>query len=207
MVAFFDTWTYEHLSVESGFEWHIKHCKCPSCQKRIFILFQRKIPGTQVSISDRFFSAMVYPSGTSRSPVPPEVPQDIASDYSEACMVLSISPKASAALSRRCLQHLLRNAANVPAGDLYNEIQDAISNSRMPSYLADQVDQIRKIGNMSAHPMKSKQTGMIVEVEPHEAEWTLDVLELLFDFYYVQPAIAKAKAAQLVAKVADAKKN
>lgn len=122
-------------------------------------------------------------------------------------MVLSISPKASAALSRRCLQHLLRNAANVPAGDLYNEIQDAISNSRMPSYLADQVDQIRKIGNMSAHPMKSKQTGMIVEVEPHEAEWTLDVLELLFDFYYVQPAIAKAKAAQLVAKVADAKKN
>jgi len=41
--------------------------------------------------------------------------------------------------------------------------------------------------------MKDTTTGEIVDVEPHEAEWNLDVLESLFDFYYVQPALAKAK--------------
>jgi len=30
-----------------------------------------------------------------------------------------------------------------------------------------------------------------VDVEPDEAEWNLNVLEQLFDFYYVQPARAK----------------
>jgi hypothetical protein len=29
-------------------------------------------------------------------------------------------------------------------------------------------------------------------VEPGEAEWSLDVLEPQFDFYYVQPAMLKA---------------
>ena len=35
--------------------------------------------------------------------------------------------------------------------------------------------------------MKSKTTGEIVEVEPSEAEWKLDVIEMLFDFLFVQP--------------------
>ena len=49
--------------------------------------------------------------------------QGIVEDYKEACLVLSDSPKASAALSRRCLQNLLRGAAGVKPGDLSIEIQ------------------------------------------------------------------------------------
>ena len=30
-------------------------------------------------------------------------------------------------------------------------------------------------------------------MEPSEAEWLLNILEQLFDFYFVQPARAKAK--------------
>lgn len=41
--------------------------------------------------------------------------------------------------------------------------------------------------------MKSQKTGQIVDVEPGEAEWTLDVLDALFDFYLVQPAILSEK--------------
>jgi hypothetical protein len=48
---------------------------------------------------------MVYPVGAKRGPVPKEVPDAIAIDYIEACNVLPISAKASAALSRRCLQN------------------------------------------------------------------------------------------------------
>jgi hypothetical protein len=36
-------------------------------------------------------------------------------------------------------------------------------------------------------------SGEVVPVEPHEAEWNLEVLESLFDFYFVQPASAKAR--------------
>ena len=45
-----------------------------------------------------------------------------------------------------------------------------------------------------------------VRVEPGEAEWNLDVLEALFDFYYVQPAKHKKKKAALNKKLADAGK-
>jgi hypothetical protein len=49
--------------------------------------------------------------------------------------------------------------------------------------------------------------GEIVDVKPHEAEWNLDLLESLFDFYYVQPARAKAKRDAFNKKLVDAGKQ
>ena len=73
----------------------------------------------------------------------------------------------------------------------------------MPSHLTESIDAIRNIGNFAAHPQKNTSTGEIVEVEFGEAEWILDVLESLFDFYFVQPAILKAKKDALNKKLAD----
>ena len=47
----------------------------------------------------------------------------------------------------------------------------------MPEHIRGAIDHIRHYGNYGAHPIKSDETGDIVEVEPGEAEWTLDVLE------------------------------
>jgi hypothetical protein len=146
------------------------------------------------------------PRGASRLPCPPEVPAELAEDYNEACLVFPDSEKASAALSRRCLQHLLREHARVKPGNLADEIQEVLDSGKLPSYLSDSIDGIRNVGNFAAHPMKSRQTGEILPVEPHEAEWNLDVLESLFDFYFVQPAILKAKRAALDTKLAAAGK-
>ena len=41
-------------------------------------------------------------------------------------------------------------------------------------------------------------------MEPGEADWNLDVLESLFDFYYVQPAMLLAKRDALNAKLVAA---
>jgi hypothetical protein len=49
-------------------------------------------------------------------------------------------------------------------------------------------------------------TAAIVEVEMGEAEWLLDVLQELFDHYFVGRAQAKKKRDALNAKLADAKK-
>lgn len=148
----------------------------------------------------------VWPKGISRAPVPKEVPPEIVEDYKEACLVLSDSPKASAALSRRCLQNLLRTAAGVKHGDLNSEIQQVLDAGKLPAQIAENIDAVRHIGNFASHPNKSNSTGEVVPVEPHEAEWNLDVLESLFDFYFVQPARAKARRDALNKKLADAGK-
>jgi hypothetical protein len=73
-----------------------------------------------------------------------------------------------------------------------------LDTKQLPSTIADSIDSVRHIGNFAAHPIKSQSTGEIVDVEPNEAEWNLDVLESLFDFYYVLPAKAQAKKRTLI---------
>ena len=139
-----------------------------------------------------------------RPPLPPEVPEKYAEDYKEASLVLSDSPKASAALSRRCLQHLLRDEFNVKPGTLADEIQQVIDGGKLPTYLIEAIDGVRNIGNFAAHPLKSQSTGEIIDVEPGEAEWNLDVLEGLFDFFFVQTEKLKLRRDALNKKLVDA---
>ena len=82
-----------------------------------------------------------------------------------------------------------------------------LDRATLPSHIADGLDAVRNIGNFAAHPIKSQSTGEIVPVEPGEAEWNLDVLESLFDFYFVSPARTKARKEALNKKLADAGKR
>ncbi len=148
---------------------------------------------------------MVCPRGSARS-VAAEVPAKFADDYREAALVLGDSPKVSAALSRRCLQHLLRERAGVNKPDLAQEIQEVIDSGSLPSRLCEDIDAVRNIGNFAAHPMKSTSSGEILPVEVGEAEWNLDVLDGLFDFYFVEPAKRKIRIDELNAKLASAGK-
>jgi len=101
------------------------------------------------------------------------------------------------------LQNILRGVAAVTPADLAKEIQEALDKKMFPSYISESLDAVRNIGNFAAHPLKSKSTGEIVPVEPGEAEWTLDVLDSLFDFYFVQPSILKRKRDALNKKLGD----
>jgi hypothetical protein len=75
----------------------------------------------------------------------------------------------------------------------------------LPGYISQNLDAVRNFGNFGAHPMFTA-VGEIVKVEPNEAEWTLDIIDDLFDFYYVKPAHAAAKRAALDAKLKQAGK-
>jgi hypothetical protein len=205
------TWWSAFLGRDSQDAWLLVRRRCPTCNQFIFNLDNGQGPiaadgQTNVRLNATKTSTMVVPRGISRAPVPSEVPPQIAEDYKEACLVLTDSAKASAALSRRCLQNLLRLAAGVKPGDLSGEIQQVLDSGKLPSDTADNIDAIRNIGNFAAHPNKSKSTGDIVAVEPHEAEWNLEVLESLFDFYFVEPARAKARRDALNKKLIDAGK-
>jgi len=94
------------------------------------------------------------------------------------------------------LQHILRDHFKLNRPSLAQEIDDFLKLKDVPSYLSGAVDAVRNIGNFAAHPLKDSNTGTIVDVEPGEAEWLLEVLESLFDFAFVQPArLANRKAA------------
>jgi len=172
----------QHIYHENDELATLQMCRCTNCGK-VIIFFDDK---------------MIFPLGATRSSAPKEVSPDIARDFNEAYLVEPLSKKASAALARRCLQNMLHQQG-ITKRNLSEEIDEAMKT--LPSHLSDAIDAIRSIGNFAAHPIKSDSTGDIVDVEEGETEWILDVLEQLFDFYYVQPAITKAKKAALNAKL------
>lgn len=209
LVAFHDKEEEKYLGQDCEGPWGISTVKCPTCD-RMIVFFGRAIMlrSHQGGIYMQGFESkvLVRPRASMRPPAPPEVPTELSLDYHEACLVLADSPQASAALSRRCLQSLLRDHAGVKKADLSKEIQEVIDSGKLPSFVTEALDAIRNVGNFAAHPIKSSATGEIHKVEPGEAEWTLEVLETLFDFYFVQPAILKRRRAALDAKLSDAGK-
>lgn len=188
------------LGTDKNWDWLIDHFNCPLCYRIIIRLVWCNKSGIEQGVR------LIFPKSISRQSLPSEVPDDFADDYKEACLVLADSPKASAALTRRCLQHILREKAKVKHGALADEIQEVIDNALLPADILTIVDAVRVVGNFSAHPIKSQTTGEIVTVELGEAELNLDVIEALFDFYFVRPAVVQAKKDALNKKLADAGK-
>ncbi len=206
LTAFHDKRTMAVLGEDRTSQWTIVTRMCPSCQKFIISLIEdyERYSESRGFMEQREF--FCYPSGYARTPLGPEVPKSFADDYREACVTIAYSPKASAALSRRCLQHILREKAGIKQGNLADEIQQVIDSGKLPTHLTESLDAVRNIGNFAAHPMKSTASGEILDVEPGEAEWTLDVLESLFDFYFTQPELLKKKRENLNEKLKKAGK-
>jgi len=221
LVSFFVKWFYIFFASNTDWiqdkdgVWGIRFCMCPTCNKIIIQLGKLRGKYVEPSNSSKtnplnapgyYDWKLMKPKTISRSPLPSEVTPEFANDYKEACLIIADSLKASAALSRRCLQNLLREKAKTTKKDLSNQIQEVIDSKKLPSYLSEDLDAVRNIGNFGAHPIKSKRTGEIIEVEPGEAEWNLNILEQLFDFYFVQPEISRKRRENLNKKLKDAGK-
>jgi hypothetical protein len=176
--------------------------QCPNCGRLIMSIEERILDesGEVVDVE----RSIIWPLSSGRPPAPLEVPEHIARDYNEASLVLPFSPKASAALSRRCLQVVLWEAGETKSTNLSRQIDEALPS--LPTHIAHNVDAIRQIGNFAAHEQKSEHTGEILDIEPGEAEWNLDVLEALFDFYYVKPELERRKREALNEKLEEAGK-
>ena len=203
---FHDTPSTVNLGNDTEGAWALLTRKCPACNKAIFELWcchQVTGSGKGVHIAAPKYHYLARPKTAGRPAPPAEVPNDFAEDYKEACLVIADSPKASAALSRRCLQHLLREKGGVKPGNLANEIQQVLDSGKLPTYISEAIDAVRNIGNFAAHPLKDESSGEVLPVEPGEAEWNLDVLEALFDFYFVQPELLRKKRENLNKKLQD----
>jgi Domain of unknown function (DUF4145) len=210
-IAFHVEWELKNLRSATPKDttgWTVAVTRCPACEGETIRLLHNDSPPA----SDRavpLLDFVAYPRTTHRRPTPKELPADIKEDYEEACMVLPVSNKASATLSRRCLQAILRGQGYMHK-DLAKQIDALLAESdptkAISTALRQSVDAIRSFGNFSAHPVTDQTTLQIIPVDPGEAEWCLEILEEMFDHYYVRPAIVAARRAALDAKLAAAGK-
>ena len=136
--------------------------------------------------------------------VPSEVPQEFAEDYVEAWTILGDSPKASAALGRLCLERILVEKSGVPGvtgKNLKQDIEKVVQSNSLPTGISKLLDAPRLLGNLAVHARKSSETGTIVPVEPWEAEFCLEIIELLFDHYFVTTKKNEDRLKRLMDKV------
>lgn len=184
--------------------WHALLTLCPECEGPIV-----KLEG-RVTITDQLtVNRVVFPTSATQVSVSDEVPEGMREDYIEAFMVLPISPKASAALSRRILQSILSEngyqGSNL-AKQVDTVLNDLDPQKVLPLYVKNKVDVIRNFGNFSAHPITDQTTLQVIDVEPEEAEWCLEIVSDLFEHYYIRPAADAKKLADLNQKLSQAGK-
>lgn len=193
-------------------------CPRPDC-KRFSLYLKKGRPyyasgGTHTYI-DGFTPSetkIIRPEALLPNSIPPGTPKEIERDYVEATMVLNISLNASAALSRRCLQNILRQRSsqdvqNFPQnGSLYQEIEAVMESKKLPPTINDKLHAIRELGNLAAHPLQDKYTSLIVPVELGEAKLILDIINDLLYYYYIQVPKTKQTIAGISKKIDATKK-
>ncbi|REG08746.1 DUF4145 domain-containing protein [Pelolinea submarina] len=188
-------------TIGTGIEYDI----CPECNEPIIRVVHGPVENEdfleddneEVILDDK---KIVYPYSIEIG-LSEDIPDIYKEDFIEAMKLMSQSPKASAALSRRLLQKLLIDEAKIKGASLSIQIEKFCSNDDIPSVLKESVDAIRNIGNFAAHPLKDKNTGEIIEVEPGEAEWSLDIVRGLFDYFFIQPARLQRRRDELNIKL------
>ncbi len=155
--------------------WWLEKIDCPACERIILRLIcssgavatplaqgSSQIPDGNERV------ILVRPRVANRPPVPLEVPPEFAKDYIAACVVIADSPEASAALSRRCLQQILRDKAQVQQpNNLAKAIEEVVRNHRLPTDLADSLDVVRNIGNFGAIQIR-------VCIQARSLKWSLE---------------------------------
>ena len=180
-IFFHDEWSsFGPFIVDCEARFQIKHAICASCKRAIIRINRSPYDHATGNVS-RAGIAIVYPRASAR-PVAKEVDEKFAKDFREACLVLADSEAASAALSRRCLQNLLQEKEGTKSRDLSKQIQEILDSGKLPSHLGQAIDAVRATGNFAAHPIKSTNTGEVIDVEPGEAEWNPGYLRGAFRF-------------------------
>lgn len=185
-------------------------CLNESCKKRtlrfaVYTVYTNQIGRQQQG--RRIYTWNLIPESSAKT-LPSYIPVPIREDYYEACRIRDLSPKASATLSRRCLQGMIRDFCGIARGKLINEIKELrrlIDEDAAPRGVDEAavkaIDNVREIGNIGAH--MEKDIGVIIDVDPDEAQILIELIESLFDEWYVARHDREQRFARLNAIAAE----
>ncbi len=186
--------------------WAIERYYCRTCKKSIIFLVPGERPLSRGGISITWKDderKLIYPR-VGRA-ISQDVPEIYRQDYQEASLIIQDSPRASAALGRRCLQNIIRNELKITKSNLFEEINECIERGLLPSRLSDDLHTLRELGNLAAHPLTSTVTGEILPVEQQEAEYTLAILEDIFEHLFITPIKHKKRREKISGKLKETK--
>lgn len=147
--------------------------KCPTCDEYVI-----RVKGAGSAVSD--VDVQIRPL-SSANKYPEYIPESIRNDYEEACAIVNLSPKASATLSRRCLQGMIRDFWDITDKTLAKEI--SLLEDKVPATQRKVLQSLRQIGNIGAHPEADVNT--IIDIEPKDAGKLIRVIEFFIDKWYI----------------------
>ena len=147
--------------------------KCPNCGEYTILA-----EGMGTKVKD--VSMQIRPKSLAKQ-FPEYIPEVIRNDYEEAYAIINLSPKASATLSRRCLQGMIRDFWDIKESNLAKAIEKL--EEKIPAQQWKVIDGVRRIGNIGAH--MEKDINLIVDIEPDEAQRLIKLIELLLEQWYV----------------------
>lgn len=177
----------------------IEFYKCPNCGE--YSIFAT---GVGEKVTDLNMS--IRPNSTAKQ-FPNYIPKALLNDYEEACAIVNLSPKASATLSRRCLQGMIRDFWDIKESNLAKAIGQLEHKIPVPQWRV--IDGVRRIGNIGAH--MEKDINLIVDIEPGEAQKLIKLIEHLLEQWYInrheQEQLYKDIIGIDESKQADRKKN
>jgi hypothetical protein len=171
-------------------------CPNPKCKRFTLTaaLFKAgRDPNHQWQVGEHLRDWTLIPASRAQS-FPAYIPKAIIEDYGEACLIRDLSPKASATLSRRCLQGMIRDFWQVKAGRLVDEI--AAIKDKVDPLTWQAIDAVRKVGNIGAH--MEADINVIVDVEPNEAALLIGLVEALLKDWYMARETKKEHLTSLV---------
>jgi hypothetical protein len=178
-------------------------CPNPNCEKFTLMatLYESEhTPQGGEHLLKKVQSWSLVPASASKH-FPDYVPRPIREDYGEACLIRDLSPKASATLSRRCIQGILRDFWRVNPGRLVEEIEQVKDRVDLITWGA--IEAVRKLGNIGAH--MEKDINVIVDVDPKEAALLIGLVETLLQEWYVAREERKARMGAVIAAAASKK--
>jgi Domain of unknown function (DUF4145) len=198
-----------HISKEYGYclsTTSIIVCPNPKCRK---IKLSQRIAFGQLRCTPELSDNWDLWPESNAKPFPDYIPEALRNDYQEACLIKTKSPKASATLSRRCLQGMIRDFWGVKdKNNLYQEIQSIKDEIDPLTFKA--IDAVRNIGNIGAHMGKDVDlmidVNLMIDVDPGEADMLIGLIETLFKDWYIRKHEREANMESLV-EMAQQKKD
>jgi hypothetical protein len=176
------------------------HCANPECEELVIRMHEdaRLRSGLEtVVLRPRAAVPYAFSGG---------VPEDFLRDYGEAVVILQASPRMSAVLSRRILADLLERYAKLTDFSLKARIDAFVKNTSHPYDLRENLGHLVEMGNFGAHTQTNDQAE-VVDVSAEEAEWTLGLVERLFDYFILTPEKDKRMREQFDKKLEEAKRK
>ncbi|MFT9267022.1 DUF4145 domain-containing protein [Oenococcus sp.] len=158
----------------------LRFIHCPRCDKISVVSFVQGIEDTNSVPLPIVPKSLAYK-------LPNYVPECIRQDYEEAYSIVGFSPRASATLSRRAIQEMIRDKfpdkISSERKNLAQEMDDI--QSILSAREKDALVSLRHLGNIGAHP--ENDIDVIVDIDPSDAQTVLKLIEYFIKKWYVEP--------------------